>query len=229
MKKDVCQLICLMLIVCAMNVYGQPPEKKVWNFDDLEGWVYAHQDDNPDHQCRLEKGKLRIFTRACSWDRKKVRTAEKIYTTGRYTWKTYIPQMGKGDQASVGSWIYCDDHHEIDFEVGYGKQEVRNQLEAAPDEMVAYMTTQDHPFKSVPVKIKTGWHIFEIDITLVDGNYKVDWLIDKKIVSTVQQTFGKEFAFYIFCSVENLKFIGDHQATQENYGLFDYVKYHYHE
>lgn len=63
----------------------------------------AHQDDNPDEQCLLEKGKLRIFTRAGSWDRKKVRTADKIYTTGRYTWKTYIPQMGKGDQASVGS------------------------------------------------------------------------------------------------------------------------------
>ena len=93
MKKDICLLICLMFIVCTMNVYAQSPKKKVWNFKDLEGWVYAHQDDNPDEQCLLEKGKLRIFTRAGSWDRKKVRTADKIYTTGRYTWKTYIPQI----------------------------------------------------------------------------------------------------------------------------------------
>jgi len=229
MKKYISRIVFWVFILCAVNTYAQPPKKKVWNFNDLEGWVYAHQDDNPDHQCVLEKGKLRIFTRAGSWDRKKVRTADKIYTTGRYTWKTYIPEMGKGDQASVGSWIYCDDHHEIDFEVGYGKQAVREELGAGPDEMIAYMTTQDHPFKSVPVKIKTGWHIFEIDITLVNGNYKVDWLIDKKIVSTVQQTFGTAFAFYIFCSVENLKFIGDNLSTQENYGIFDYVKYRYHE
>lgn len=229
MKKDLCQLICLMLIVCTMNIYAQSPKKKTWNFNDLDGWVYAHQDDNPDHQCILEKGKLRIFTRAGSLDRKKVRTADKIYTTGRYTWKTYIPEMGKGDQASVGSWIYCDDHHEIDFEVGYGKQAVRDELGARSDEMIVYMTTQDHPFRSVPEKIKTGWHIFEIDITLVHGNYRVNWLIDNKIVSTVQQTFGKEYPFYIFCSVENLKFLGDHPAIQENYGLFDYVKYRYHE
>ena len=129
MKKYISRIVFWVFILCAVNTYAQPPKKKVWNFNDLEGWVYAHQDDNPDHQCVLEKGKLRIFTRAGSWDRKKVRTADKIYTTGRYTWKTYIPEMGKGDQASVGSWIYCDDHHEIDFEVGYGKQAVLSLLD----------------------------------------------------------------------------------------------------
>lgn len=217
-------IISLLLTGCKKTSL----EEKVWDFNDLEGWVFGHQDDNPDNQCVIEDGKLRIFTRANSWDRKKVRTPEK-YTTGRYTWRTYIPTMGVGDQASVGSWIYCDDHHEIDFEVGYGKQEVREEIGADDDEMVAYMTTQDHPFKSVPVAIKTGWHIFEIDLSLVDGNYKVEWIIDDKVVSSVQQTFGKEYAFHVFCSVENLKFIGDHQPTQENYGIFDYVKYRYHD
>ncbi len=217
-------IISLLLTGCKESAV----EEKRWDFNDLEGWVYGHQDDNPDNQCVIEDGKLRIFTRANSWDRKKVRTPEK-YTTGRNTWRTYIPAMGVGDQASVGSWIYCDDHHEIDFEVGYGKKEVREELGAADDEMIAYMTTQDHPTQSTPVAIKTGWHIFEIDLTLVDGNYKVEWLIDNKVVSSVQQTFGKDYAFHIFCSVENLKFIGDHQPKQENYGIFDYVAYRYHE
>ena len=68
--------------------------------------------------------------------------------------------MGEKDQASVGSWIYCDDHHELDFEVGYGNTDVRKKLNASPDDMIAYMTSQDFPYSSVPVKLKTGWHIF---------------------------------------------------------------------
>lgn len=219
----------LVFLFVSLHSIGQPPKKAYWNFNDLNGWVYSHQDENPEQQCDIKNGKLRIFTKAGSVDRKKMHTADKIYTTGRYTWKTYISQMGIGDQASIGSWIYCDDHHEIDFEVGFGKKEVRDQLGAAPDEMIAYMTTQDHPFLSVPTKIKVGWHIFEIDITSINGKYKVDWIIDHKKINSVQQTYGDGIAFYIFCSVENLKFIGDTVASQDNYGLFDYVKYVYHD
>jgi hypothetical protein len=221
-------LLCMLSLITGAGCMKKEQQTITWDFDDLEGWEYAHQDENPDNQCVLEEGTLRIFTRAHSWDRKKVRTSE-TFTTGRYTWRTYIPQMGVGDMASVGSWIYCDDHHEIDFEVGYGKDSVRLEAGAAPDEMIAYMTTQDHPNKSVYVAIKSGWHIFEIDLSRVDDNYFVEWIIDDEVVSSVQQTFGTEFAFHIFCSVENLRFIGDHQPENENYGIFDYVKYSYHE
>lgn len=216
----------LLLMPCIAT--AQSPLKARWNFNTMDGWAYAHQDENIEQQCRIKKGKLRIFTRSKSADRKKVRTINKIYTTGRYTWKTYISQMGVGDQSSIGSWIYCDNHHEIDFEVGYGKKKVRDELNAQTNEMIAYMTTQDHPYRSIPAKIKVGWHVFEIDITSIDGKYKVDWYIDHKRVSSVQQFFGDGIAFYIFCSVENLKFIGDSVASQDNYGLFDYVKYKYH-
>lgn len=219
----------LFFLMSWFSLFSQSPEYAHWDFNDPEGWVYYHQDDNPVPQYSFENGQLRIFTRANSLDRKKLRTKDKIYTTGRYTWKTFISDLGVGDQSSIGSWIYCDDHHEIDFEVGYGKQNVREELQAAPDEVIAYMTTQDHPFQSVPVKIKKGWHIFEIDLSLVDGKYRVEWIIDGKTVSTVQQTFGKEFAFYIYCSVENLRFLGDHIASQENYALYDFVSYKYHD
>lgn len=225
MKKS---LLFFILFLTSLSCYSQKENNRKWGFKNLEGWVYAHQDDNPAQQCELEKGILKIFTRAQSWDRKKIRTEAKKYTTGRYTWKTYIPQMGQGDQASVGSWIYCDDHHELDFEVGYGKADVREQLNAAPDEMIAYMTSQDFPFTSVPVKLKTGWHIFEIDLTLKDNQYYATWIIDKKINHEIQLKYGTEISFYIFCSVENLKFIGDQIPQQENYGLFDFVKYKYH-
>ena len=224
MKKN----IILLFILISTFVNAQPPGKVKWNFNSLDGWVYCHQDDNPNTQCEVENGKLKIFTRAGSRDRKKMRTKDKIYTTGRYTWRTYISEMGKGDQTSIGAWLYCDDKHEIDFEIGPGNDVIREQLNAAPDDMIAYLTTQGHPYHTLSIKIKPGWHIFEIDITLVDGKYKIDWIVDKKVQSSVNQTYGKEIAFYIYCSVENLKFLGNHLATWDNYGLFDYVKYKYH-
>lgn len=222
-------LIFLLSISCGSeDSIAQLPEDERWDFNDLEGWSYAHQDDNPDNQCELSEGILKIWTRAGSRDRKKIRT-DRIYTTGRYQWQTYISEMGEGDQASIGSWIYHDDEHEIDFEVGYGKQAVREELGAAEGDYVAYMTTQANPFQSVPVLINGGWHLFEIDLSLKNGNYFVQWFIDGKVVSSVQQTFGTAYAFSIFCSVENLTFIGDHLPGKDNYGLFDYVTYTYHD
>lgn len=230
-------LTLLLICICGLcfaqqqtndTVTKNPPNKE-WNFNNLDGWEYGHQDNNPDNQYILENGYLRIFTRANSVDRKKVHTVERIYTTGRYTWRTHIPQMGIGDQCSVGSWIYHDDQHELDFEVGYGKDTVRKELNAAPNEMIAYMTSQAYPFSSVPVVIKTGWHLFEIDLTLKNGNYYITWLIDNEPKHELQLEFGKDIAFHIFCSVENLKFIGEQPAQQENSGLFDFVRYTYHD
>lgn len=221
--------IAVFLLSGLSQAAAQAPASREWTFDNLDGWDYGHQDDNPDNQTVLQDGVVKMYTRANSRDRKKIRTADKIYTTGRYTWRAFISDLGKGDQASIGTWIYHDDEHEIDFEIGYGKEEVRKQLSASPDDVVAYMTTQANPFQSTPVLIKKGWNIFEIDLSLVDGNYLLKWLINGVTVSTVQQTFGREYPFYIFCSVENLTFIGDNLPQQDNYGLFDYVKYEYHD
>lgn len=221
--------VCLLLIFVSFIAMGQSPRKAKWNFNDLDGWVYCHQDDNPEKQCTAEKGKLRIFTRKGSADRKKMRTEDRIYTTGRYKWRAYISDIAEGDQTSIGCWLYCDDKHEIDFEVGPGKTAARAAAGAGPEDMIVYMTTQGNPYNTKFIPISTGWHIFELDLTSVDGKYKVEWIIDGKVQSTVQQTFGPEVAFYIYCSVENLKFLGEHPASQDNYGLFDYVEYVYHE
>lgn len=217
-----------LLFFTAIYSCSEKGNTQRWDFNNLDGWAYGHQDDNPENQCELNDGILKIYTRANSWDRKKIRTISKEYTSGRYTWKTYIPQMGEKDQASVGSWIYCDDQHELDFEVGYGNSEVREKLNASPNEMIAYMTSQDFPGSSVPVKIKTGWHLFEIDLTMKDNKYYATWIIDNIKRHEVQLEYGNEILFYIFCSVENLKFIGDQIPQQENYGLFDFVEYKYH-
>lgn len=222
-------IVLCLLLSCVQLGQAQETNNHRWDFNDLAGWKYGHQDDNPANQCEIKDGILKIFTRAESRDRKKIRTVDQIYTTGRYTWRTYIPQMGTRDQASVGSWIYCDDHHELDFEVGYGTSKARAEVGAEADDMLAYMTSQDFPFTSLPVKIKPGWHLFEIDLTLVDGKYHATWLIDGEKRHEVQLQFGNEISFRIYCSVENLKFIGDQIPQQENYGLYDYVEYKYHE
>ena len=226
MKKII--VLCLLLL-CFQWSQAQKTNNHKWDFNDLEGWKYGHQDNNPANQCEIKNGILKIFTRAKSRDRKKICTVDKIYTSGRYTWKTYIPQMGKHDQASVGSWIYYDDHHELDFEVVYGNSKARKEVGAEDNDMLVYMTSQDFPFTSVPIKIKPGWHIFEIDLKLVREKYYATWLIDKKKIHEAQLQFGSEITFHIFCSVENLLFLGDQIPQQENYGLYDYVKYKYHE
>lgn len=222
------KIIIIIVLFLLSSQWGWAQNDNRWDFNDLDGWQYGHQDDNPANQCEIDDGILKIYTRANSRDRKKVHTTDKIYTSGRYTWKTYIPQMGKHDQASVGSWIYCDDHHELDFEVGYGTVTARKKIGAEEYELLAYMTSQDFPFTSVPVKIKPGWHIFEIDLKINGGKYFVTWLIDNEKKHEVQLLYGAEIAFRIYCSVENLKFIGDQIPQQENYGLFDYVTYKYH-
>lgn len=230
MKNSILSLLVLFLLASTVQSSPQqPPKKQVWEFNDLKGWEKVSQDDNPDHQASIANGKLKIFTRKGSFDRKKVHTTDKIYTTGRYKWKTYVPKIPVGDQSSVGSWIYCDDQHEIDFEVGSGTAAERKKLNAGKSDLVAQMTTQANPFSSKAVLIKPGWHTFELDLSSAGGKYKVQWIIDGKTHHTIQQSFGPdEFAFFIFCSVENLKFLGDHPATKDNYGIFDRVEYTWH-
>lgn len=199
---------------------------KTWDFNTLDGWVHANQGENADvPQSFIEDGRLKIFTHARTQERKKVRTPQQ-YGAGRYIWRVYVSDLGMGDRASIGAWLYNDDEHEIDFEIGSGTAADRAELNAADDEVVAYMTTQANPHNHVKTKIKkNAWHTFEIDLSLVDGKYLVKWIIDGAPAVLIQQTFGEEYPFFIFCSVENLKFVGDHWPKQDNYALYDYVKY----
>jgi len=207
------------------SIPDMPDYSKKWDFNNLNGWVDGSQNMNGTINYSIDKGILKIFTRQNAWDRPKVRTENKIYKTGTYTWKVFIPPMGKGDMASLGAFLYCDDKHELDFEIGYGKESVRNELNAKDDDLIVYMTSQDNPFKSIQKKIKCNkWYSLQIDLTLSNNKYIAKWYIDEKEVNTLNLNYGTDFSFYIFCSMENLKFMGDHIPKQENYGLFDYVE-----
>jgi len=203
-----------------------------WDFANLEGWELANQgNDDIDHtsienNSDCEDGKaLKIYTEANSQQRKKVRTV-KQYGSGLYTWRTYISDLDEATRVSIGSWLWHDDEHELDFEVGSGTSEERAALQMAADEVIAYITCQANPWVQQKVKIKkNAWHIFQIDLKLVNGNYFASWLINGKSYAMQQLSFGEDYPFYIFCSQENLKFTGDNWPEKENYGLWDYATY----
>ncbi len=208
------------------NLSGNSVVEEVWDFDNADGWVYFHQDTATVDQWAISDGMLALTTRANTYDRTKMHTADNTFADGVYQWRTYVPAITIGEQVSVGSWIYHDDHHELDFEVGPGKAEIRKEAGAAPDELLACMTNQDLPFKSGYTPIKPGWHDFEIrlDVT-ADGKYLAIWSIDGVEKQRLNLEFGPETGFTIQCSVENLEFIGDNISASDYTALYDRVSF----
>lgn len=218
---------------------GKPKEgilnetkSKTWDFADKKGWVTANQGNDDISRDEIinctacKDGKaMKIWTKAYTLERKKVRT-EQQFGSGRYKWRTYISDLLLLERASIGSWLWHDDKHELDFEVGSGTSAERAAMNLSPDQVIAYVSSQGNPemYEKIAIK-KNEWHTFEIDLKLVGNNYMASWIIDGVTVAIRQLTYGDEFPFHIFCSVENLKFTGDYIATQNNYGLFDNVKY----
>ncbi|MFL9831124.1 hypothetical protein ABS764_09715 [Flavobacterium sp. ST-87] len=195
-----------------------------WDFNDLNEWEDATQAGVPNYY--IENGILRMFTNANTWDRTKVKSVA-TYTSGTYSWRVYVPTMGVGDCASIGAFLYNDDTHELDFEIGYGKESARQELNAVADDLIVYATSQANPYHSFPTKIKREqWYTLSITLALNNKKkYVATWKIDNRILTTKTLTYGTQKKFKIFCSVENLSFIGDHIPTTQNYGLFDWVEF----
>jgi hypothetical protein len=55
--------------------------------------------------------------------------------------------------------------------------------------------------------------------------YVATWKINDSVKSTAQLNYGKNTKFAIYCSVENLNFIGDHIPENQNYALFDWLEF----
>lgn len=200
-----------------------------WDFTTLDGWVDGSQNNAGPDNYEIIDGNLRIQTIPQSRDRAKVRTVEKKYGAGRYTWRIYIPAMGIGDQCSIGAFLYSDDQHELDFEAGYGKLADRTALNAQEDDLILFTTSQDSPYYSSKHLLKKEeWHDFTLEISYISAEeklYQVQWLVDDEVIDQQNLLYGIGTDFYIFCSVENLEFLGDHIPYQVNYALFDFVEY----
>jgi len=196
-----------------------------WDFNTLKRWVDGSQNMNNVTNYGTYNGLLHIFTRPNTWDRPKVRTT-KAYKKGKYSWRVFVPEMGVGNMASIGAFLYFDDTHELDFEIGYGTAVIRKNLNASADDLIVYMTSQANPFQSIPLKIKRNqWYTLAIELLIVNGKYQAVWYIDNAELVRLNLEFDDSIPFYIFCSVENLTFLGDHIPNHYNYALFDYVDF----
>ncbi|HSD13821.1 MAG TPA: hypothetical protein VLB74_04160 [Flavobacterium sp.] len=209
------------------SIFERPstaPITKNWEFNDLTGWQDATMVGAANYF--LENGNLKMFTNPNTWERTKVKTTS-TYGTGTYTWRVYVPEMGVGDMSSIGAFLYKDDTHELDFEIGYGSESTRQNLNAQADDLIAYMSSQANPSQFVQTTIKRNqWYTLTIELTLSSNNrYFAKWKIDGITVASKQLNYGTKTKFNIFCSMENLTFIGDHIPQSQNYALFDSVQY----
>lgn len=202
-------------------------EETRWDFDkDITGWhYYTHTPNAVQEYYSVSNGIVKIWTLANTMDRNKIHTNSRIYGPGIYTWRTYVSNIAQGEKASIGAFIYADDTHELDFEIGYGKKNARASCNAKSDEMVACMTNQGLPYNSTYTPISVGWHTLTIKLDVNNGKYLASWYIDGIFKKSLQLQFGPETTFLISCSLENLEFMGDHQPKHDNYALFDYVSY----
>lgn len=197
-----------------------------WDFDNnINGWYYYTHNPASGECYSFENGCVKLWTNANSMDRNKLHTIRKDFGEGIYTFRTYVTRIAPGEKCSIGAFIYADDSHEMDFEIGYGKESARTGCGAAEDEMVACMTSQDLPFNSTYTPISVGWHTLVLKLNVIDGKYRMTWIIDDIQIKQLNLRYGPEIKFLISVSVENLEFMGDFQPQHENYALFDYVSY----
>jgi hypothetical protein len=226
-------LIVILLWISSLSLtpkeYSQEKstDKYVWDFNTLEQWKDDSQQTNgKKNYTLLDNGCLKLFTHPKTAERSKIKSIQS-FTTGTYTWKIFIPEIGKGDNSSIGAFLYFDDTHELDFEIGYGTKAIRKAMRFQSDELLVIMTSQGFPNCSKRVKIiRNQW--YEFSLTLKKGlNNKLlaVWKINQTPKFSTVLHYKKKISFPIYCSVENLSFMGDHMPNRMNYALFDYVKF----
>lgn len=167
---------------------------------------------------------------------------------GEYAWRVYVPTPTPADaQVSVGTFLYADDGHELDFECGPGTAAERASAAlkhaggavgpAAAGEMLCHMTSQGGPASSSIVAVTANaFHTFAIALAKgASDRYRATWSIDGATFATAdlaygpadacdQYVAGRKCTFQAFVSVENLAFIGDTYPTARNEAHFDWFR-----
>jgi hypothetical protein len=175
----------------------------------------------------LEDKRVKLTTASGTEERVKIRFNKTNLTFGTYEWRVYVPKMRMNENCSIGAFLYRDDGHELDFEIGSGNSKDRAEVAAKRDELLLFCTSQGNPSSSKKVKIlEEAWYVLKLKMELGAKNkYLVKWYLNNKKIHEVQTNYGKRFKFEALCSLENIHFIGDKPTTQDNYTLFDYFKY----
>jgi len=227
-KLVITLFLLILLNSCSLKKQDKSYINFIENFNSKETlynfWEDASQSESPMNY-DFDKEFLRIISRANTKDRVKVKTKNYFVGSGSYSWRVYVPKMHIGDQCSIGAFLYFDDKHELDFEIGSGNKKIRKKLNAKNNDLVVYCTSQAFPFSSTPFLIKNeAWYNLKIEITQgKNNNFLAKWFINDKLYKTEQLEYKSKF--YAFCSIENLEFIGDNLPKYDNYTLFDWFKF----
>lgn len=176
----------------------------------------------------LEDGQLKITTRANTKDRVKVRTKKKIFTTGSYVWRIFVPNFNLNEQCSIGAFLYHSGakEYEFDFEIGSGTKEDRAKINLKNEEAIVFCVSQFSPSNSshFAVKMET-WAEFKMELQDIDGFYFVTWYINNQLVKSLQTEVKSNVKFRVHNSLENLRFMGEKLPSKENKVAFDYFTY----
>lgn len=177
---------------------------------------------------KLVDDKLKITTRANSTDRVKVRTKKKVFTTGTYTWRIFVPNFKLYEECSIGAFLYhkVNGEFEFDFEIGSGSKKNRERINLKDDEAIVYCVSQFSPSNSSHFAVKMGeYSDFKMELIDVDNYYLVKWYINNILVKTLQTNVKSNIKFRVHNSLENLHFMGDKKTSIENFVLFDSFTY----
>lgn len=225
-------ILIVQCILCIAPLAHANHNAVHYDFSDLDAWIDASQKVAPSNNYMIISNRLHIYTQANSKERAKVKTRAQNFGPGRTSWRVYVPAFGVSDQAGIGAFLFHDCKHEIDFEIGYGKKAHRSQLGVTnTNELLVFMTAQSlYPDGQKIQSIRREqWYTFQLDLSLVGPasarTYRATWLIDNQVVHAVNLDYGPEIEFAIFCSLENLSFLGDKAPSQKNYALFDTVTF----
>ncbi len=191
----------------------------------MKNWKDVSQGIKGRKQYEFKNGHLRLWTEKGSKQRSKVQTIQGDFTYGTYNWRVYIPQMGKNEKVSIGAFLYYDDKHELDFEIGSGTKKKRAEYKAKENEVLMYLTSQAFPWHQTIHCIETEkWYDLGLKLEKTPNDkYFVTWLFNGKVIDSVKLKYGKEIPFKVHCSLENLEFMGDIYSTREHYTCFNKV------
>ncbi|KAL7752340.1 1,2-dihydroxy-3-keto-5-methylthiopentene dioxygenase [Sorochytrium milnesiophthora] len=199
--------------------------------DNLANWVDDSDKGGSSHDYQIKDGVLEFNLNPTTLQRSKVRLHERINGTGRHQWRVWTPAFKRGDPSSIGSYLYHNDFHEVDFEIGFGAEAFRKNLSMdSPDHdnyLVARLSSQAVDGKSwkshdsTQVGIQSNmWHQFTLDLNLADDGsqaYNMRWWIDGTLVKTSRQQWGPRDAgdgFWPTMSLENLPFMAEGYNTE---------------
>ena len=189
-------------------------------------WNNASQNTS-NKKYHLENNTIKLSTKKGSKERVKIIFNKNNLTFGTYEWKVFVPKMKLKENCSIGAFLYADDRHELDFEIGSGNSSDRNKYKPKPNELLLFCSSQENPYSSFAFKLKDeSWYSLKLKLTRgIKNDYLVKWYVNEKKIHELQLNYGKKIKFEALCSLENIHFIGDKPTSVDNYTYFDSFEY----